>query len=86
MVVTDTFAKFARRMASTQGFPYIVIAETPNPIRQLDPEALRPRAEAMLATVIDGLTLAPDVMEARLKTVARSEIHPAGIVRSSTPV
>ena len=86
MVATDTFAKFARRMASTQGFPYIVIAETPNPIRQLEPEALRPRAEAMLATVIDGLTLAPDVIEARLRTIARGEIHPDGVVRSSTPV
>ena len=30
-------------MSSTQGFPYVVIAETPNPIRQLEPEALRPR-------------------------------------------
>jgi hypothetical protein len=43
MVVTDTFAKFGRRMSSTQGFPYVVIAETPNPIRQLEPKALRPR-------------------------------------------
>ena len=51
------FAKFARRMSSTQGFPYVIIAQTPNPIRQLEPEALRPRAEAMLQTVIDGLTL-----------------------------
>ncbi len=86
MVVTDTFAKFARRMSSTQGFPYVVIAETPNPIRQLEPEALRPRAEAMLATVIDGLTLAPGAIEARMMTIARGEIHPDGVVRSSMPV
>ena len=32
MVVTDMFSKFARRMSSTQGFPYVVIAETPNPM------------------------------------------------------
>jgi hypothetical protein len=86
MVVTDTFAKFARRMASTQGFPCVVIAETPNPIRQLEPEALRPRAQAMLATVIDGLTLPPSEIEARLGAVARQQIHPDGIVRSSSPV
>ena len=47
------FSKFARRMSSTQGFPYVVIAETPNPIRQLEPEVLRQRAEAMLQTIID---------------------------------
>ena len=64
MVVTDTFAKFARRMSSTQGFPYVVIAETPNPIRQLDSAALRPRAEAMIQTVIDGLTLPPAELQA----------------------
>jgi len=86
MVVTDTFAKFARRMSSTQGFPHVVIAETPNPIRQLEPEALRPRAETMLRTVIDGLTLPPDVIESRLKDVARGQIHPDGVVRSSVPV
>jgi hypothetical protein len=86
MVVTDTFAKFARRMSSTQGFPHVVIVETPNPIRQLEPEALRPRAQAMLATVIDGLTLPPEVIEARLKSVAHGQIHPDGIVRSSVPV
>ena len=40
MVVTDAFAKFARRMASTQGWPYVIIAETENPIRQLETEAL----------------------------------------------
>ena len=86
MVVTDMFSKFARRMSSTQGFPYVVIAETPNPIRQLEPEALRPRAEAMIQTVIDGLTLAPADIQRRMKDVAREEIHPTGVVRSATPV
>jgi hypothetical protein len=86
MVVTDTFAKFARRMASTQGWPYVIIAETENPIRQLEPEALRTRAEAMIETVIAGLTLPPAELEARLKEVARAEIHPEGVVRSAVPV
>lgn len=86
MIVTDTFAQFARRMASTQGCPYVIIAQTPNPIRQLEPEALRTRAEAMLATIVEGLTLPPAEIERRLKGLARQEIHPAGIVRSSIPV
>jgi len=86
MVATDTFTRFARRMASTQGCPCIVIAETPNPIRQLDPDALRARAEAMIATVIDGLTLPPAEIERRLKDVAGQQIHPQGIVRSAVPV
>ena len=86
MVVTDTFAKFGRRMSSTQGCPYVVIAETPNPIRQLEPDALRERAQTMLQTVIDGLTLPPAEIQRRIKDVAREEIHPTGVVRSATPV
>ena len=86
MVVTDTFSKFARRMASTQGWPYVIIAETENPIRQLEPEALRVRAEAMIGTVIEGLTLPPAEIESRLKRVARAEIHPEGVVRSAVPI
>ncbi len=86
MVATDTFTQFARRMASTQGCPYIVVAETPNPIRQLEPDALRVRAEAMIATVIDGLTLPPAEIERRLKDSAGQQIHPQGVVRSSVPV
>lgn len=86
MVATDAFTKFARRMSSTQGYPYIIIAETPNPIRQLEPEALRTRAEAMIGTVIDGLTIPPAEIERRLKDVARQQIHPQGVVRSSVPV
>jgi hypothetical protein len=85
MVVTDMFAKFARRMASTQGFPYAIIAETPNPIRQLEPEALRPRAEAMLQTIVDGLTLPGAELQARMKHVIE-EIQPKGIARSAVPV
>ena len=86
MIATDTFTRFARRMASTQGCPYLMIAETPNPIRQLEPQALRRRAEAMIDTVIEGLTLPPAEIESRLKSVARAEIHPEGIVRSSVPI
>jgi hypothetical protein len=86
MVVTDTFSKFARRMASTQGWPYVIIAETENPIRQLEPGALRVRAEAMIGAVIEGLTLPPAEIESRLKRVAKAEIHPEGVVRSAVPI
>ena len=85
MVVTDMFSKFARRMSSTQGFPYVVIAETPNPIRQLEPEALRPRAQAMIQNVIDGLTLPPAELQARMQDAIR-QIHPQGIARSPVPI
>ncbi|HET9664960.1 MAG TPA: hypothetical protein VFP00_12105 [Burkholderiales bacterium] len=86
MIVTDTFAQFGRRMAATQGCPYVTIAQTPNPIRQLEPEALRIRAEAMIDTVIEGLTLSPAQIERKLKDRATQEIRPAGVVRSSVPV
>lgn len=86
MVVTDTFSKFARRMSATQGWPYVIIAETENPIRQLEPDALRVRAEAMISTIVEGLTLPPAEIESRLKKVARGEIHPEGVVRSAIPV
>jgi hypothetical protein len=84
MVVTDMFAKFGRRMSSTQGFPYVIIAETPNPIRQLEPEALRPRAEAMIQTIIDGLTLPGAELQARMKDVVK-EIQPQ-VARSAVPL
>ena len=86
MIATDTFAKFGRRMSATQGCPYVIIAETPNPIRQLEPDALRIRAEAMLKTVIDGLTLPPAEIQRRMRDVAREEIHPTGVVRAAAPV
>ncbi len=85
MVVTDMFSKFGRRMASTQGFPYVVMAETPNPIRQLEPEALRPRAEAMIQTVIDGLTLPPAELRSRMEDAVKL-IHPQGLARATAPV
>lgn len=86
MIATDTFARFARRLASTQGCPYVVIAETPNPIRQLEHDALRARAEEMLATVIDGLTLPPAEIERRNRDVVYQQLRPRGVVRSSVPV
>ena len=86
MVATDSFTRFGRRMASTQGCPYVIIAETPNPIRQLEAAAMRARAEAMIATVIEGLTMPPEEIERRLRDVARQEIHPEGVVRSAVPV
>ena len=64
-------------MSSTQGFPYVVIAETPNPIRQLEPEALRPRAEAMIQTVIDGLTLPPAELQSRMQDRSKRSIRRA---------
>ncbi|MCC6531022.1 MAG: hypothetical protein IT531_00600 [Burkholderiales bacterium] len=72
-------------MSSTQGFPYVIIAETPNPIRQLEPEALRPRAEAMMRTVVDGLTLSPDELRARMHGLIQG-INPKGVARSTVPV
>ncbi|HJQ63164.1 MAG TPA: hypothetical protein VJ834_09890 [Burkholderiales bacterium] len=85
MVVTDMFSKFARRMSATHDFPYVVIAETPNPIRQLETDALRKRAQAMIETVIDGFTLPPAEIERRLQDVVK-EINPPGIARSAVPV
>jgi hypothetical protein len=86
MITTDTFSRFARRMSATQGCPYVVIAETPNPIRQLDEPAIRVRAETMIATVIEGLTSPPAAIESRLKDIAREHINPRGVVRSAVPV
>lgn len=85
MVVTDKFSTFARRMSSTQGFPCVVIAETPNPIRQLESDALRARAEAMIQQVIDGLTLPPAALEARMQPLIE-KMHGHGVARSSVPV
>jgi hypothetical protein len=85
MVVTDKFSTFARRMSATQGFPCVVIAETPNPIRQLDSQALRPRAEAMIGTVVEGLTLPPEALQARMQHLI-DRIRPEGVARSATPV
>ncbi|MEE9162285.1 MAG: hypothetical protein V3U35_04870 [Candidatus Neomarinimicrobiota bacterium] len=86
MITTDTFTNFARRLAATQGFPYVVIAETPNPIRQLADDVLRRRAEGMLETIIEGLTLPADVLRQRLEKIAPQQIHPEGVVRAALPV
>lgn len=86
MITTNTFTNFARRIAATQGCPYVVIAETANPIRQLDEETLRQRAEAMLDTIIFGLTQPPAAIQRRIATIAREQIHPQGVVRAAVPV
>lgn len=86
MITTDTFTQFARRMASTQGCPHVVIVDTPNPVRGLDPTALRARVEVMMPNIIDGLSLPPSEIERRFKDVARRQIHPEGVVRSSVPI
>jgi hypothetical protein len=86
MITTDMFTQFGRRMASTQGCPYVIIAETPNPIRQLEPSALRARAEAMLPIIVEGLTTPREEIVRKLKGVANEQIRPTGIVRSSVPI
>lgn len=40
----------------------------------------------MLPTIVDGLTLPPAEIERRLKDVAKQQIHPQGVVRSSVPI
>ena len=86
MITTNTFTNFARRLAATQGFPYVVIADTPNPIRQLDEAALRQRAEAMIETITFGLTQPPAAIQRHLQDIARQQIRPPGIVRAALPV
>jgi len=86
MITTHTFTNLARRLAATQGCPYVVIAETPNPIRQLDAATLRQRAEAMLETIIFGLTQSPAAIQRRIERSATEQIHPQGVVRAAMPV
>ena len=86
MITTDTFTNFARRLAATRGFPYVVIAETPNPIRQLDEVTLQKRVEGMIDTIIEGLTQPADVIQRRNQKIADEQIRPAGVVRSALPV
>ena len=83
MIATDTFADFGRRMAATQGCPCVVIAQTPNPVRGLDPAALRARVEAMMPEIVAGLTLPPAEIERRIKEAAKGKKRP---VRASIPV
>ena len=86
MITTHTFTNFARRLAATKGCPYVVIAETPNPIRQLEQASLRQRAEAMLDTIIFGLTQSPIAIQRGIEKVAAAQIHPQGVVRAAMPV
>ena len=86
MITTHTFTSFARRLAATQGCPYVLIAETPNPIRQLDEATLRQRAEAMLDTIVFGLTQPPAAIQRRLEAIAAQQIRPEGVVRAALPV
>ena len=69
MVSTHTFTNFGRRQAALKRNPHVVIAETPNPIRQLDEESIRQRAEAMLDTVIWGLTTPARAIQERNQEV-----------------
>jgi hypothetical protein len=86
MITTDTFVQFGRRIAATEGCPYVMIADTPNPIRQLQSDAIRARVEAMLPKIIEGLTTPVDEIERRMKDIAARQIRPTGVVRSSVPV
>ena len=86
MITTNTFTNFARRLAATKGCPYVVIAETPNPIRQLERAPLRQRAEAMLDTIIFGLTQSPTAIQRSIEKVAAAQIHPRGVVRAAMPI
>ncbi len=86
MVTTHPFTDFARRLAATIGCPDVVVAETPNPIRQLDDSSLRERAEAMLETVIYGLTQPPQAIQRRRQEGASGQIRPRGVVRAAQPV
>lgn len=86
MIATDAFSSFGRRIAATRGLPYVVIAETPNPIRQLDDASLHARALAMIDTVVFGLTQPPAAIERSIREYAAQQIHPQGVVRSATPV
>lgn len=86
MITTDAFSSFGRRLAATKGFPFVVIAETPNPIRQLDEESLNQRALAMIDTVVFGLTQPPAAIERAIRETAMRQIHPKGVVRSAKPV
>ena len=47
---------------------------------------LRQRAEAMLDTIIFGLTQSPAAIQRSLEKVAAAQIHPQGVVRAAVPV
>lgn len=83
MVIADSFVSFARRIAAAQGYPYIVIASTPNPIQDLESHALRTRAEAMIGTIVDGLTLPPADIERWLNADAHDNSRGDGDTHST---
>ena len=86
MIATDTFTNFGRRQASLKKQPHVVIAETPNPIRQLDQGDLRQRAEAMLDTIVWGLTAPAEIIQEHNQVIAAQTVRPKGITRASHPV
>ena len=49
-------------------------------------QPLRQRAEAMLDTIIFGLTQSPAVIQRSLEGIATAQIHPQGVVRAAVPV
>jgi len=85
MISTDTFTNFGRRQAGLKKQPHVVIADTPNPIRQLDEDSIRRRAQAMMETIVWGLTSPPDVIVQHNQAIAAKTIRPAGIIRASHP-
>ncbi len=86
MIATDTFTNFGRRQAGLKKQPHVVIAETPNPIRQLDEGSIRQRAEAMLDTIVWGLTAPAEIIQRHNQEIAAKTVRPAGITRASHPV
>ncbi len=86
MITTDAFTSFGRRIAATKGCPHVVIAETPNPIRQLDEASITERGLAMIDTVVFGLTQPPAAIERSIKDRAAEQIHPKSVVRAARPV
>ncbi|HEY7491094.1 MAG TPA: hypothetical protein VIH59_08310 [Candidatus Tectomicrobia bacterium] len=85
MITTETFTNFARRLAATKGYPDVIIAETPNPLRQLDDVSLQQRAEAMLSSIIAGLTQSPAALKQHQQAIA-AQLRPAGVIRAARPV
>ena len=86
LISTDTFTNFGRRQAGLKKQPHVVIAEIPNPIRQLDEGSIRQRAEAMMDTIVWGLTAPAEIIQQYNQEIAAKTIRPTGIVRASHPV
>ncbi len=86
MIAVDAFAGFGRRQAALKDCPSIVIAETPNPLRQLDEASLRDRALALIDTVVWGLTAPASKIERQNLEVAARLVNPQGVPRSAQPI